>query len=234
MKKALLLLIFLTCLFSVYVMPFAACALSAPHVKFLGDVWLFSLEGEKLFLLPDTYYAKIDNIDETYYYITFNSVAGKVLKASVTSLGYHAKATGTMLDLKISDSYAEFDAINLKSEPDTSARNVVSMPLRESFIFLGKYPTDNELWYYVAYNQYYGYIKASRTNTPKITFDTFVPLPYTEDPQPEEQTPGKSVLEGLGDEDATLRIVIIIGLAIPAILIIFLIFKPSKLGNARY
>lgn len=235
MKKALLLLILLACSVSVTVMPFTAYAQgkSTPHIKILGDVWLLSLEGEKLFLLPDTYYAKIDNLDETYYFVTFNGVPGKVMKASVASVGYHEKAAGTMRDLKIADSYSEFDAINLKSQPDLSAQNTVSMPIRASFIFLGKYPTDNGLWYYVKYNQYYGYIKAERTNAPEITFDPFVPVAAMEEEPPPGETP-KNPLDTLDEGNNTLKIIIIIGLAIPAILIIFLIFKPSKYNSARY
>lgn len=236
MKKALLLLCFLICLACASPMPYFAYAQSksAPHVKITGDVWLLSTDGNKLFLLPDTYYAKIDNLDETYYYISFNGVAGKVQTSSVSTVGYHEKALGTMQDLKIADSYAEFDAINLKSRPDLSASNVVCMPIKEPFIFLGRYPAEGELWYYVKYNQYYGYIKADRTSVPDIAFDAFVPLQPNEEEPPAALPPKKSVLDKLGSENDTLKIIIIVGLAIPAILIIFLIFKPTKYHSGRF
>jgi len=207
---------------------------STPHVKITGDVWLLSIDGNKLFLLPDTYYAKIDNLDETYYYISFNGVSGKVQTTSVSTVGYHEKATGTMQDLKIADSYAEFDAINLKSRPDLSASNIVSMPIKDPFIFLGRYPAEDSLWYYVKYNQYYGYIKADRTSVPNIAFEAFSPLPFEDDEPPAASAPQKSVLDRIGSENDTLKIIIIVGLAVPAILIIFLIFKPTKYNSGRY
>lgn len=237
MKKALLLLFLLICLTCISPMPPIAYAQSksTPHVKITGDVWLLGNDGNKLFLLPDTYYAEIDNLDETYYYISFNGVSGKVQRPIVSTVGYHEKAPGTMQDLKIADSYAEFDAINLKSRPDLSADNVTTMPIKDSFIFLGRYPAEDSLWYYVKYNQFYGYIKASRTSVTDITFEPFTPAPNnSEEVSLPASTPKKSVLDGLGSENSTLRIIIIVGLAVPAILIIFLIFKPTKYNSGRY
>ena len=238
-KKAILIIILIVLSISLY-SPFQAYAnelVSTPHIKISGEVWLLSNDGNKLFQLPDTYYAKIDNLDETYYYVNFNGINGKVLKLQVSTVGYHEKALGTLRDLRISDSYSEFDSINLKTAPDLSSANTVAMPIRESFTFLGKYQTNNDLWYYVKYNQYYGYVKADRTTQPNIVFDDFVPAvleqktPTSNEPS---TSPPKSVFEGLNANQDFLKIIIIIGLTIPAILIIFLLFKPSKYNSTHY
>lgn len=239
MKKALLFIILLG-LFSLSLYsPFEAFAneVSTPHIKVAGDVWLLHNDGSRLFLLPNTYYAKIDNLDETYYYVTFNGVSGKVLKTQVSTVGYHEKALGTLRDLQISDVYAEFDSINIKSKPDLSSANVVSMPIRDSFTFIGKYQTDTDLWYYIRYEQYLGYVKADRTTQPNMHFDKFVPAEKALDQPSGGETKGSkrtSVFEGFNANENVLKIVIIVGLTIPALLIIFLLFKPSKYNNSHY
>jgi len=237
-KKVIFLTIITGIVLATLFVPFTASAavVSSPHIKIAGEVWLLSNDGTRLFILPNTYYAKIDNLDETYYYVNFNGINGKVVKTQVSTVGYHEKALGTLRDLKISDSYSEFDGINLKATPDLSSVNIVSMPIKASFTFIGKYSTNEGLWYYVKYNQYLGYIKADRTTNPNISIENFVPVALTEDgiPNKEPTSSPKSVFEGLNANQDILKIIIIIGLTIPAILIIFLLFKPSKYNSSHY
>lgn len=113
----------------------AHAATGTPHVVVSGEVWLLDENGVKLFLLPDTYYARINNLDDGYYYITFNGVSGKVSKNVVSTTGYHATAKGTTAELQVNKDYVEFVSINLKAEPTLSATNVVAMPVTDSFHF---------------------------------------------------------------------------------------------------
>ncbi|MBR2479785.1 MAG: hypothetical protein IKB56_00580, partial [Clostridia bacterium] len=61
---------------------------STPHVVIEADIWLYDDKGEKIFMLPKSYYARINNLDDTYYYVTFNGVAGKIKKNEVRAVGY--------------------------------------------------------------------------------------------------------------------------------------------------
>lgn len=215
---------------------YAFAAASTPHVVISGEVWLLGENGNKLFLLPDTYYARINNLDEAYYFITFNGVSGKVSKNVVSTTGYHTTATGTTAELQVSSDYLEFVSINLKSEPSVAAANVAAMPVTDSFTFIGEYPTGDGSWYYVKYNQFLGYIRSDRTNIPDITISAFVPEAAPADPvsaEPEKEgNPVTDLFNGL--EGNTVRIIVIVALAVPALILIFILFRPKKGKKEKY
>lgn len=228
LKKAVTLLFILI---SAVMMSYGSAAQAStgtPHVVVDGEVWLLDEAGNKIYLLPNTYYARINNLDDSYYYVTFNGVSGKVSKNVVTTTGYHTTATGTSFEMQINDGYLEFVSINLKSTPSLSAANVAEVPTSASFTFIGEYPTQEGIWYYIKYNQYYGYIKQERTTATTLNIPSFRPetAPVESGDDNKEGTSDNGLLDGL--EGSQLRTLIIVGLSIPAVLIIFLIFRPSK------
>lgn len=207
-----------------------AFAVSAPHIIIDGEIWLLSDQGGRLFLLPDTYYAKIDNMDNDFYYITFNGISGKVEKNLVSTIGYHTQADGTMQELRIDPQFYDFKTIALKSAMDGAAEEIL-LPVSESFIFLGEYPL-TEMWYCIRYNDKIGYIKAARTTVPNIQIPVFVPenaSPDNTGDNPESDAPGTEF-----DKAPLIRVLIIAGLCVPAIILIFLLFKPQKPKKRRY
>ena len=215
--------------------PVVAEAAGTPHIVVSGDVWLSDAEGVRLFMLPNTYYARINNLDENYYYVTFNGVSGKVNKNEVSTVGYHTQATGTLRDLTIAEEYSEFTAINLKTSPDLGAENAVAVPVTATVTFIGTYPTSSGMWYYVKYEQFYGYIRAERTETPEMIIPDFVPEPEPDtetSAPPSENEEDEGVLSAL--ESRELQIVIIVGLAIPAIAIVVLLFRPRAGKREKY
>lgn len=231
-KFVLLLIIMVACL--VYNVPLASAsyALSTPHIIITDGVWLLDVDsGSRLFLLPETYYAQIDNMDNDFYYVTFNGVAGKVEKSIVSTVGYHTQATGTMQEIKIHSQYYDFKTIILKSSMDLSSTEIV-VPVEESFIFLGLYPL-SEMWYCIRYNDNVGYIKASRTTLPQIEIAPFVPETEKGAEEPAQIIKGETSGMDLSNP-SLLRILIIIGLSIPALLLIFLLFRPQKGKKTRY
>jgi len=207
----------------------ALAANNTPHVVISGDnIWFLDADGVRLFLLPDTYYIKINNLDEGYYYCTFNGVSGKVDKTLVGTSGYHTTAPGTSRELALAESFINFvGAFHLKASPGSSV-NTIDMPGTSSFTYLGSYPASSGVWYYVKYNGYYGYIPASMTNTPMITVPIFSPEQPEDVPviaPPSEEGGGGGILPA---DNNTLKIVLIAGLCLPAIVIIFLLFRAKK------
>ncbi len=239
MKKVLFALLIIILVVLTTSSTFSAVA-TKPHVVVGESVWLYDSSGQKLFLLPPTYYAEITSMDDYYYYVTFNGISGRVKKEDVTTTGYHAVAKGTMRELKVSSDYAEFSSILLKKTPDLSAQDVSNIPVSATFSYLGSFPVDDQIWYAVKWEQYFGYLRATRTNTPTMVIEDFVPeaLPQEPDePQEEEEPTNPPSIESNGEnlvetpdesQDNTLKIILIIGLIIPAVLIIFLIFKPQS------
>jgi len=215
----------------------AYAATSTPHIVVSGEVWLLNESGEKLFLLPDTYYARINNLDDAFYYVTFNGVSGKISKNVVSTTGYHTIASGTSAEMQINSAYVEFVSINLKLLPNVASENVVALPVTDSFTFIGEYPTTDGLWYYVKYNQYYGYIRGERTNIPNIQIAAFSPEAEPTVITPEETSPetNSGISEFFnGLEGNTLRVIVIVALAVPAVIVIFLLFRPRKGRKEKY
>lgn len=207
---------------------FARADNSTPHIVIEGDVWLYSDKGEKIFILPTSYYARINNLDDTYYYVTFNGVAGRVKKSEVRAVGYEFQATGTTADLNISSEYADFYGISLKKHPDSQADNLLTIPSGNSFTYIGTYPTDSgEKWYYVKYENVLGYLKASRTTAPDMEIPLFTPeVSTTPESEEEDMKEVNNTIKGVDSKE--LKIIIIVGLALPAIGIVILIFKRKK------
>lgn len=215
---------------------FAAFAADTPHIVADGDVWLLSGDGVRLFMLPDTYYARINNLDEKFYYVTFNGVSGKVDKNTVSAVGYHTTAAGTSREIGVSADFSEFTAINLKVSPDVTSDSAAEVPVGASITFLGVYPAETLTWYYVKYENSYGYIRADRTTMPSPDIEPFVPeVPPSEDVSaPADNTAAPSdgsVMDALDDNE--LKIIIIVGLAVPAIAVVVLLFRSRGAGRSR-
>lgn len=214
--------------------PFAtAYAVDFPYIVIDGEVWLLNVtSGNRIFQLPDTYYAKIDNLDDNYYYVTFNGISGKVEKTLVSTIGYHTTATGTIQDLQVGEKYRVFTGIKLKSTMDSGGTDI-EVPTSGSLIFLGKYQS-TDLWYYVQYNEVYGYIRAEFTNQPNITIPKFVPEEEPVTVDGDDNTDDNTETEsGLMSTDLT-KILIISGLSLVLVILIIIIFRPNKNKKNRY
>lgn len=196
---------------------------AVPYVECTADTWLYSESGEKIFQIPTSYYARINNLDDLYYYVTFNGVAGKINKNEVSSLGYEGTAKGTSLEIRTSEKYADFTEIQLKERPDGSSKTLTSIPYEEEYTFLGKYPTEwGEIFYCVRYSGLIGYVKSERTSEPDLTIEPFIPEASPPKTQSGAQTPTTPF------DDLELKIIVILGIAIPAVGIVVLIFARKR------
>lgn len=203
-----------------------AYAADAPYVVIGEDVYLLDSEtGRKLFLLPPTYYAVIDNMDEEFYYVTFNGVSGKVGKESVSAVGYHTVAPGTVQEIKIDSKYSVFTEIKLKETMEGKGEEY-PVPTSESMFFLGKYPSE-EMWYYVKYNDKCGYLKAEYTTAPDISTGVFVP-------EDKEKSVAEPETPDSPDSGNLTKILVITGVCVAVVAVIVIIFLPKKKGGNKY
>ncbi len=221
-----LLLGFAFCIYNTNV--YAQATSTSPHIYSEGNVWLYDEKGEKLFELPKTYYAKVNNLDENYYYVTYNGVAAKAKKNDCNSVGYHLIADGTIKPLTVSQEFSDFTAIEMKAHADVGAESILEIPTKATFNFIGRYPKDGELWYYVCYNDTYGYLRAERTSDPNVTFEPFIAetLPTVETNSTPVENENESILDKITPTE--LKIIIIVGLAIPAVAIVVLLFRKKQ------
>ena len=206
----------------------AVCyAQDTPFVVIEKDVWLLREDGERLFLLPETYYAPLVGIDETYYEVTFNGVAGKIPKSSVSVTGYHQEATGTVQTLYIADKYSSFTALRMRSCPSGPVEeDAPAVPVGEPFTFIGAYPTAEGEWYYGCYGDKYGYVPADFCDK-KIEVSPFVPAEKGTEDKTEEQPEEK-------EEDDLLKILVIAGVAVTIVILLLVLLLPRKGKKTRY
>lgn len=230
MKKALIILIGLIVLTNIFCIPIeleGASAIDLPYVVIGKDLWLLNKNsGQRLFLLPESYYARIDNIDDTFYYITFNGVNGKVEKNLASTIGYHTEADGTMQELRVDAKYSMFTEIKLKSTMEGVSSDI-PVPVDGSLIFIGKYPLTEE-WYYVKYDTNYGYIKAEFTNKSSLILNDFIPVIKPID------ISGEETIEKPVSNNRVVKILVITGLSVVLIIILVVLFRPSKNNKHRY
>ncbi len=199
----------------------------SPYVKIEEDIYLMDREtSEDIFLLPESYYAPIETMDESYYYITFNGVKGKVDRSSVSAVGYNGEVKGTMQEVLIDTKYSIFTEIKLKTKL-FSDENIV-VPVDASMVYLGEYVANKEKYYYIKYNELFGYINAEYTTNPSITIPVFVP-----EVEKEKPTVTKSTTPVEKDNEIV-RIIIITSLCVVFLILIFIIFKPVKGKKDRY
>lgn len=214
------------CLFSIGLSTTAAMGADMPYVVIGEEVWLYDSDsGKKLFILPTTYYAAVENMDDEYYYVAFNGVTGKVLRDSVSVIGYHGVAPSTVQEIKIDTKYNIFTEIKLKSTLEGKS-DEYAVPTNDSMYFLGKYPSD-DMWYYVKYNENCGYVKAEYTSQPEIYIADFVPEKKEEPSEPAD--------EPVPDDSGSLaQILVITGVCVAVVAVIIIIFLPKKKGSRYY
>ncbi len=231
MKKAIIVftaLAFVCVLFFYPVFAECANAVDLPYVVIGKELWLLEkTSGQRLFLLPESYYARIDNIDDTFYYVTFNGVSGKVEKELASTVGYHTEADGTMQELRIDSRYSIFTEIKLKSSLEGSSVDI-PVPVDGSLIFIGKYPMSED-WYYVKHDNRYGYIKAEFTSKPDLAINTFIPkvkpAEFVEEPPATQEEPMEGKL---------IKILIITGLSVVLLITLIVLLSPGKKNKHRF
>ena len=97
------------------------------------------------------------------------------------------------------------------------------------------------MWYYVRYEEKTGYLLPEFTTVPEITFDEFVPdvneenndeIIAKEDEEPEPGTDA-NFIDKIKNNDLV-KILLISGLCLVLVVLIILIFIPSKHRKNRY
>lgn len=207
-----------------------AYAVSTPYAVIGEDVWLLAENGNKLFLLPRTYYAKIDRMDDGYYYVSFNGVSGKITKTSVSVVGYDKDVKETRTIIKIASEYSVFTEIKLRDSLDGEVKEVeATAPTSEPLTYLGTYEQGDKIWYYVTYGGEYGYVLNTYTDSPNLSFEPFSPVEEKSEEKIEEPTEkSKSKRSDL------VKIIVISAVSAVAVILIIVLFLPRKGKKHHY
>lgn len=194
---------------------------------------------DSLCTLPASYYAQYKSENETSYEVAFAGATGYIKRSDVTAtpqVDALVSSDYTNMVSKLSQSKTTKATTALRTK---TGSKITDIPADTSFTYIGK--TEIDSWdgpvsvYYVKTGNTFGYFTASdlpsfsESSIPTYTKPTPAPSATagasanaSAKPQPTESTNG------------LVRILLIIGICIPAVVIVYLLFKPAKAPDARY
>ena len=213
-----------------------AHASAAEYLRVGGDnvsLYADKLVPAALFTIPKTFYVKVISLSYTpdYHVVEYNGVRGLVKASDVGS--------DTVSD--VANPYYTAQTVTahvntcLYTAPSFTAETAISAS-GLSLTYLGKVngdkgSYDTAVWFAVLYANEMYYLHCSLTNNLSLLESTFAPIHpnsvvETSVPESEEGTPSESE-ERSGGVDI-LRILLIVGMIVPLVVILFLLFKPRK------
>lgn len=197
------------------------------------DVYLISNASAVLFTIPSTYYFDITDYGDGKYAITYNGVSGLFIKtdANVARLTDADKEPrgGFSLELVLandSDFYKQ-GSFGFKKEsvtPDNSP----------AITFIGKGEHDGKVCAYVKYGSDFGYIPYANLKTKDggVAMSDYI-IDLHPNYRPNVVT-DKNTDKKASDPNKLTRTILIVGIVVPALVIVLLLFKPSKKGRYDY
>ncbi|MDR3217210.1 MAG: hypothetical protein LBT55_07410 [Clostridiaceae bacterium] len=228
-----------------------ASASAADTVKYIeitaADVPFYAFtrrKTERIFLLPETYFVKVtedvtNDEEAPHYAVLFGGIEGLVFVSDLhgstpvsnATVDEFGESPSVALQLIGNVTAKRYDDVNLKPADDVTVENIAGL----TFSYLGKMQVDGLTYLFVrdSLTHTFLYVRESAFTTftlpaHKVTQDR---IAAEEEEQangnpPVGTSPGTQTGNAL--EDNPLRYLIIAGIAIPAIIILFLLFKPSK------
>lgn len=116
----------------------------------------------------------------------------------------------------------------IKSRPDLDAADV-SVAVGGRAVYYYGASADGE-WYYVRYDNDFGYIKADRLSALDIPAH---PTPLETVNETPEPTPDENAPEPSPQDTSSAEIILIVLICVPAVVIVFLLFMPQKNGKNK-
>lgn len=200
------------------------------------DTWLYknasSADGDKLFLLQYSYYAKVKEVTQNgfYYVELFDNVAG-----FVKILGYVPTEKVTpSTETPLSPTYPTvFSTVRLNnlilfSHPTAQSEAVCAVYQGQTLSYFGSYPTADKTWYFVRFEQSLCYVDADGVSLPAIGLH---PTPvYVPTVTPEvDTTPTEPETPTTEEKDfSQWQIAIIALIALSAVVVVVVLFLPAK------
>lgn len=213
-------------------------------------VKLLNTLEEEIFELPNGFYVEyLEPFTKSFYKVKYHGCEGIV---PVSALNGNAKKTDSS-----SPDYFDYnfyankkqeaifavkanETASMKASASPSAADVKSnLTSASSITFIGAKIGDlyqtSTLWYYVLCDGVYGYIPALQTNNVNLDIAEFIKdKPVINPIDPDDGNTTNPTDPETPPTNNLLRILLIIGITIPAIIIVILLFKPVKNKKGRY
>lgn len=204
------------------------------------EVYFFNEDNKALFIIPKTYYLLKNGQPLTgdYYRAIYNGVDGKILKTSVTDatvLSIDEPYFTQTLSIASGKTF-----ILVHPTPSALAEELIYINnTTTTFEFLGLMndsdTTKTDKWYYVRYNtNKYGYIIPSDTNNTELLTTIAPHANSLVNPSPSPSvSPSPNPNAPVEPTNNLLRVLLILGISVPAVIVVFLLFRPSHSKGAN-
>lgn len=185
-----------------------------------GYFYYQASEENKLFQIPTSYFVLLTGEENSLFYrATYKDISGFVKKSEVTPMA------GTPLSPYAEGKFRVFakEGLGLYSSPSSSSSLISSVPyLYNDIEFYGymtgeeDIPNKSNQWHYCKYGENFGYLYSVFCDSLPVieknteSFDIITPIFYNEEIKPSSSL-----------------IWIILAVAIPSLLVLFLLLKPS-------
>ena len=232
--KRVLILIFIVILWASTLSPALCQAEEVPYLEIDRDnVCLYknAYRPDVLFVIPKTFYVKyLDTADSIYYVVEYNGVEGLLRIEDVSGKQTVNVANPYYTATNVSAHINSF----LYSKPSFSALTALSA-YGLTLTFLGKAQGEagtygTPTWFAVLYTNQVYYIHSAMTENLDLLESAFAPVHPNSATYPASS--GKYVVtpeikNSEGSVDA-LRIALVVGMIVPILIILFLLFRPHK------
>lgn len=245
MKRSLILLLSILMLLCVFT-PAAAAEGAASYIKIDNATTnLYSTadcaDADELCVLPTSYYATYISEATNSYQVNFAGAVGYVKKSDVSAPAANSKldVDYTNMTDKLTVSITAKETFQIKFYNVARNAELAIINSSSAVTYMGSFFDDvaEVQFYFVSYAGSTGYIKEAHTTFSPSTDIQAYSLPIdapsataTSGANASATTPGN----GGGSTNNIVRLLLIIGICIPAVIIIYLLFKPNKSEGGRY
>jgi len=200
-----------------------------------SSVMLYHRNGntlQEIVLLPQTYFAKVTDEDDTFFSVTYYDLTGFVRKSEVTLVDFKPVTIFATSSLTVT-AIGDVSSVNIRSRPGSNSGIISSVSVGSTLSFYGTLPDNSEHgattttnWFFVRFtlpnNQTaWGYIYAANTIATPIPNNIIEKVMIYIDSPPIFSPENISW-------PSHITIIFIIALSIPAVLVMLILFKKPK------
>jgi len=204
------------------------------------NVYLYADSYKKppLFILPTTYYVKvIESLDEYYYLVEYNGIQGLVKSSEVSSKTETNVHDPYYTSLNIS-AHISTHLYKRPSFADAEDSGIVAYGL--SLTYLGKISGEKgtygtSTWFAVLYSGSIYYIHSAMTENLDLLEKSISPHPNSLSSTPSEESSKTSEKKDPDSSSSVdiVRILLIVGMFVPIVIILVVLFRPKRKRSRR-
>lgn len=200
----------------------------SPSVQFFEN----ADTNSALFTIPETFFVRVDGVQDNFYAVTYKEKQGFVLKDQVRLVD------GTPMSPYVNLTYTQVMHLPMFSQPNTSSEIVDNLESRTQITYYGEMigvgaQAESDVWYFssvlVNSELKFGYVY-SETTYDKLSNS------FRQNSEGPFATLDESMLfketESFASLSTGTKILLIVAIAVPSLLILYFLIRPGKIAQA--